>query len=159
MVGFEIGHEQVAIQKDSGEEIVEVVGDASGQTTDGLQFLGLAKALGHLLVMGSILGEDEREVGLAVCAGYPPAGPAQRTAVVAIGRRIELKAVALPLEQFAKKAFAFRTILRVNEIAKTESGGQFGAAEHLFQSGIKCGDSALTLAPCKTERCAVEKRT
>jgi hypothetical protein len=122
MVWLKMGHEQVAVQQHSGEKIVKVVSHTSGQAAHGFQFLGLPKTLCGLVVMRIVFCQDVRVVGLAVRAAHPLRSPAQPPAIGSGGFRVNLKGVTLPLKQFAEKAFAFGTILRVNEIAETERG-------------------------------------
>ncbi len=60
-LGVEEG--QLGVDRDGGQDVVEIVGDASGQGPQGLHLLGLA----HLFLKGDLLGdvplrdEDARE--------------------------------------------------------------------------------------------------
>ncbi len=45
MVGSQFVQQQIAVARDRGQQVVEVVGDSAGKTTDGLHLLGLAQSL------------------------------------------------------------------------------------------------------------------
>src|SRR5271168_2005050 len=51
---------------DDHEEIVEVVGDAAGETADGFHFLSLAELFFELMTLGNVLGDDEADPAAAI---------------------------------------------------------------------------------------------
>ncbi len=76
MAWFKTGHEQVAVQQDSGQKIVEVVSHAAGQAADSFQLLGLprrcsASRFAELPRQSSSNGQGI--VWLAVRSGHAPA--------------------------------------------------------------------------------------
>ncbi len=110
---------------------------ASGQPAHGFQFFGLPQTLRGLVVMRSVLCQGQSVVGIAVRPGHKPCCPPHRPAIGADHLGVKLKAVTLPLKQFAKKALAFGALLRVNKIPKTKRGRCRGSAtEHLIQRRI-----------------------
>ena len=52
-------HQEFGVALDDHEEIVEVVGDATGEAPDGFHFLGLAKLLFELMALADVLRDDE----------------------------------------------------------------------------------------------------
>src|SRR5580658_2839823 len=49
------------ISVDHHQEVVEVVGDATGEAADGIHFLGLAKLLFELTTVGDVFGDDFKD--------------------------------------------------------------------------------------------------
>ena len=147
MAWLEIGQEQIAVQEHSGQKIIEIVGDASGQTTNRFQPLGLMQTLLGLAVARRVFCHGENIVSIAVCTRHSPRTPAHRLGIRTGKVGVDLKAVALPLEQFSKQPFSLRTIFRMNKVPEAQrSRNACAAAEHLFQRRIERGDVALALA-------------
>ncbi len=64
--GIELGEQQIAVEQEAGEEIIEIVGDASGEAADDLHFLGLAELLLEPGAFGGVFDQDDEEGGIVL---------------------------------------------------------------------------------------------
>ncbi len=67
-VGPDTLQEELGVSRDHHEQVVEVMGDAAGEATDGFHLLGLAELLLQGAAFGDVLGEQLEEDGVAVVA-------------------------------------------------------------------------------------------
>ena len=160
MARLQMGHEQIAVQQHSGQQVVEVVSHASGQTADGFESLGLPQTLLGLVVLAGRLRPGPGPSRLAVRARHAPCGPAYRPAICARRLRIDLKTVALPREQFRQQSFRFGPPFGMNEVSEAERLVEPGPSPSICSSvEIQRDDVARALALRQRKRGVFKKRT
>lgn len=94
-----------------------------------------------LQIVGNFFGPGECIVRFAVYAGHVPRGPPQGFAVGGKTPGVELKTVALALEQLPHESLASGLVLGMSQVPKTKGAtGRGTLAEHMFQGGIQNGD-------------------
>jgi hypothetical protein len=55
---FQLVEQHLGVSVDDHQQVVEVVGDAAGETANGIHFLRLAKLLFELTAVGNIFGDQ-----------------------------------------------------------------------------------------------------
>ena len=62
----EAAEEEATVDRDDGQQVVEVVSDPTGETADCVELLRLVKALLELLAVADVVHHPHRELGVAV---------------------------------------------------------------------------------------------
>ncbi len=122
MTWLDVRQKQVAVQQNTGQQIVEVVCNASGQAADGFQSFGLPQALVSFVVPGKIFLHRQRRVGMTVCTRHPPHCPPHRPRSVR-GLGFDLKVFELTSKKIAKQSFRLIRIFGLNEVPKANRRG------------------------------------
>jgi len=85
-----LGQEHVGVARDDGEEVVEVVGDSSGEESDGFHFLGVLELFLEVAAFGDVLAGAFDGDGTALGIQHGTAGENDPADVVVQGPNAEL---------------------------------------------------------------------
>jgi len=131
--GLDLIEGEVAVALDDGEEIVEIVRDAAGETAEGVHFLRLAKLVFELFALGFIALKSAAHAGKGACerAQFVATDGGEWECKVALFERAN--AVHQRAERFGKGAG--------DEIGKEAAGEDGGEAEY-DQKEIETADGS-----------------
>src|SRR4029077_14093927 len=120
VAGVQTYEQEIAIQKDAGEQIIEIVSDSAGETSHSLEALGLAQAQFGLAGIGGVLGHNKTGVWLSARTGNAPGGPANPGGSTTGARpvMVDTEAVALAINHLLKEAVAFFGVGRADKVAE-----------------------------------------